>query len=220
MIKYHSYSPPLAALHGKKPSWTDRFIGLRSELSHTELQFSERYGNVSFSATLADGCKCARFKMIGYSHPERWLTAVLEVTDEQEDAIFEKCCEMAAMRPEVAKAFCLDPEKGWWDGDCCTLYPHTKGLYYGPKALKYDTPQVVFGFISKLRIKKGDKRKVFCTESCFIALMEVWPELLRFKGELKSFDGEVCHPTKKLNPDELTPSMGDMIIRNAARRMR
>ena len=216
-MKYHSYSPTLAKLHGKKPTWIDRMIGMRSDLAHTEIQFSDRYGGISFSATMADDCKCARFKMISYSHPERWLTTELSVSDEQEDAVFKKCCEMAGMHCPTMK---VEAEVGAALGE----------LFFGPNALKYDLAQVSFGFISKLRIKKGDKRKVFCTESCFIALMEAWPELLQFgisdsvtvSAEFNTEFGVMgtvfSNYLKKLDPDDLTPSLGDMIIRDFARR--
>ena len=218
-MKYHSYSPTLAQLHGKKPTWIDRMIGMRSDLAHTEIQFSDRYGGISFSATMADGCKCARFKMIGYSHPERWLTTELSVSDEQEDAVFKKCCEMAGMHCPTMK---VEAEVGAALGE----------LFFGPNALKYDLAQVSFGFISKLRIKKGDKRKVFCTKACFIALMEAWPCLLEFHKDqgdmnfiagftLDDYENKVRKtPDKKLDPDDLTPSLGDMIIRDFARRQR
>lgn len=211
-MKYHSYSPVLAQLHGKKPSWVDRFISMRSDLSHTEIQFSDRYGGISFSATMADDCKCARFKMIGYKHPERWLTTPLQVTDEQEDAIFKKCCEMADVS-SIHKLTVFGIQNTFFedmDNNRC---------FFGPNALKYDLAQVSFGFISKLRIKRGDKMRVFCTEAVYIALMEVWPEILSFVPDSFKKDPVMkCCVPYRLDPDELTPSTGDDIIRNHKRK--
>jgi len=50
--------------------------------------------------------------------------------------------------------------------------------------------------------------------------MEAWPELLKFKRPLKAFTGDVTYPTMKLNPDQLTPSLGDMVIRDFVRRIK
>jgi hypothetical protein len=202
-MKYHSYSPTLAKLHGKKTGWVDNLIKMRSEFTHTEIQFSERYGGISFSATMADSCRCARFKMIGYTHPERWLTTSLCVSDELEDAVWSKCCEMADLDPmfyELRRTMRRVIAKD--------------ELFFNTNALKYDLAQVSLGFISKWRIKRGNKTKVFCTESCFIALMEAWPELLDFWSTIPK-DG-----LKRYRPDELTPLLGDMIIRNFARGMK
>ena len=211
-MRYRSYNPTLARLYGKKPSRTDRLIQHRSELTHTEIQFSDRYGGISFSATMADDCKCARFKMIAYSHPERWCTTELEMTDEQEDAVFEKCCEMADIDRE-----CLEV----WLLGCDDSMPADGYLHYGDDALKYDLNAVRFSFITKLNLWRGHEKKVFCTESCFIALMEVWPELLCiYDRERDLGGGEWDREFKYLQPDQLTPSLGDMIIRDFARRMK
>jgi len=210
-MKYHSYNPTLARLYGKKPSRTDRLIQHRSELTHTEIQFSDRYGGISFSATMADDCKCARFKMIAYSHPERWCTTELEMTDEQEDAVFKKCCEMA----DIKSKLCWDA-KGFIEDAAKTGY-----CFKGPNALKYDLNAVRFSFITKWNLWRGHENRVFCTESCFIALMEVWPELLCiYDRERDLGGGEWDREFKYLQPDQLTPSLGDMIIRDFARRMK
>jgi hypothetical protein len=216
MTKYmvlRGYDPEMARLHGKKKTNLDRLIGLRSWLAHSELQFSSRYGGISFSATLKDGCKCARFKMIEYSHPERWRDVYIPVTEEQEKKIFEKCCEMADW---------IDPVKFNWDiGNWSQAAKGDMGCAFGPNALKYDTPAVALGFISKARFWKVRKDWVFCSMACAMALMEVWPELLDFrsdfrsKGYIKAFTGDVARPTKRqtLNPDQVHPALLDSICR-------
>jgi hypothetical protein len=218
-MKYHSYSPTLAQLHGKKLSWTKDFrsklteeaIQLRSELTHSELQFSDRYGGISFSATMADDCKCARFKMIGYSHPERWLSTELEMTDTQEDLVFAKCCEMADIGKMVNYR---TPLKN------VLFMDMGKGCYHGPNALPYDLTAVSVSFITKWNIWHGSAKKVFCTEACFVALMEAWPEMLDFEVLRSTGKGDEVEllDIKRLNPDQLHPSLGDMIIRDFVRR--
>ena len=69
------YDPDAAEKQGVKKTLTDRLIQLRSKLTHSEFQFSQRYGSVSFSFTLADHVKGARFKKITYTHPTRWEVA-------------------------------------------------------------------------------------------------------------------------------------------------
>jgi len=80
---------------GKPLTLVDRIIMLRSDLTHTEWQFSERYGGVSWSFTLADGAKGCRFKMIKYNHPKRWVTDEIPLTDEEEDKIWVEACRLA-----------------------------------------------------------------------------------------------------------------------------
>jgi hypothetical protein len=214
MTKYmvlRGYDPEMARLHGKKKTNLDRLIGLRSWLAHSEIQFSSRYGGISFSATLKDGCKCARFKMIKYSHPERWRDVYIPVTEEQEDSIMAKCLEMSDMPDGFACFMKVGTQKGkdlYWDQSDCA---------FGPNALKYDTPAVALGFISKARFWKVRKDWVFCSMACAMALMEVWPELLDFrsKGYIKAFTGDVARPTKRqtLNPDQVHPALLDSICR-------
>jgi len=89
-----SYNAKQAQLDGKPLTMTDRLIMLRSNLTHSEFRFSNRYGGISFSFTMADGANGARFKAIKYSHPKRWEKDVIPLTDEQEDMIFKEACRL------------------------------------------------------------------------------------------------------------------------------
>lgn len=81
-----SYNLVRAAIFGKKPTFVQWLIARRSiPHIHDEFRFSARYDNISFSATMMDDAKCARFKQIGYSHPERWDTVIVPMTDYEED---------------------------------------------------------------------------------------------------------------------------------------
>lgn len=205
-ITVHTHNPIRAALYGEKPDGfkalaVQKVIGLRSYHDHTEKQLSERYGGISCSATMMDGCKCFRFKMIGYSHPEFWDSVRLWVTDEQEDAMFAEACRMADLRG-----------RKWLDGAIKYKGKIDNLRYYGPNALKYDLMAVSFSFISKRTWWRPSKTKVFCTESVFILLLIAFPDILTFNDFVgKGGDYE-------LKPDQLTPSLGDMIVRDYARK--
>jgi len=90
--KIRSYNAIRAEIFGKKLTWVDKLILLRSRPhTHTEFQFSDRYDRISFSATMAEGSNCAGFKNIRYSHVrERWDTVELPFTDEQEDRAYNE----------------------------------------------------------------------------------------------------------------------------------
>ena len=90
ICKIRSYNYVRAEIFGKKPTWVNRIISIRSSpQTHTEFQFSARYDNISFSATREDGSNCARFRKIWYSHEaERWDTVDVPMTDEEEDMAY------------------------------------------------------------------------------------------------------------------------------------
>ena len=145
-----------------KKTWIDRAIQLRSQETHTETQYSGRYGGVSSSATRADGCKSQRFKYIdGYiRHPKRWKSIVIPCTDEQEDLMFEYDCKMAdRTRSDV------EHEIG---------FGFTS---FGPNALKYDTLGVILCNISHRRILRSSDKLVWCTESRIMSLLKAFPDL-------------------------------------------
>jgi hypothetical protein len=90
IIKIRSFNAYRAKKFGYEYTASDKIIMMRSLLhTHTELQFSERHNEVSFSSTLQDDVKGCRFKQIEYSHPERWDTLSLFVTDEEEDLMYQ-----------------------------------------------------------------------------------------------------------------------------------
>jgi hypothetical protein len=55
---------------------------------HTELQFSDRYDNISVSATSAEGANCVRFKDIGYTDLVKWDTVCIPATPSEEDLVY------------------------------------------------------------------------------------------------------------------------------------
>ena len=97
--KIRSFNAVRAEIFGVKPTFSQRIILLRSQPHvHTEFQFSERYDNVSFSATMMEGSNCARFKDIQYSYEkERWDTVIVPMTNGQEDIAYRKALELAGM---------------------------------------------------------------------------------------------------------------------------
>jgi hypothetical protein len=91
-----SYNARRAEMFGKKLTAIDKLIMLRSPIwTHTEVQFSQRYGGVSFSATMQDNANCCRFKQIEYTHQaERWDDVIIPMNDEQEDMAYAKAKEL------------------------------------------------------------------------------------------------------------------------------
>ena len=114
--KLRSYNARRAAIFGTKLSKVDRLILLRSDMyTHSEFEFSARYNNVSFSATMADGSKCARFKPIDYSHiRERWDAVRLNYTDEQEDNAFNLAGSLAGTPYDVKGQICHATHFNLW----------------------------------------------------------------------------------------------------------
>ena len=114
--KIQSYNYVRAKMFGKKPTLVNRLIAVRSApQTHTEFQFSERYGNISFSATMQDDSKCARFKQIAYSHArERWDTVVVPMTDQQEDMAWNKAKQLEGTPYDLIGLIChVTPLKIW-----------------------------------------------------------------------------------------------------------
>ena len=87
---------------GYKLTITDRLILRRSPMHiHTELQFSSRHQNISFSSTMRDNANGTRFKNIEYSHPEYWDSIVIQVTDAEEDKMLKKARAMLGMKYDL-----------------------------------------------------------------------------------------------------------------------
>ncbi len=85
-----AYNAREAKRHGKATTAIQRAILLISDpLTHTEFQFSARGDGMSFSSTIQDGDNGVRFKHIDYSHPERWVSLLLPMTNRQEDMGYE-----------------------------------------------------------------------------------------------------------------------------------
>ena len=152
---------------------SDRLIMLRSDETHSEFQFSSRYGRVSASATMADECRCFRFKKIDYEkHPLRWHTDIVKLTDEQEDRIMFAALHMAGLiRPINLDKYpnlghlALDQYAVTFNG------AYNAQIWFGSKALKYDLAGVSISFIiPKWRIWRPHERWVWCSESITILL--------------------------------------------------
>ncbi len=86
-----AYNGRRAEMFGDKMMPVQRAIMLRSFWAHTEWQFSARYDNKSFSATMDEG---ARLKDIGYSHAYRWDSILVPLNDEGEDRAMAKAKEL------------------------------------------------------------------------------------------------------------------------------
>lgn len=147
-----------------KKTWTDRLIRIKSKYTHTETQYSDRYGGISASATMADGCNCFRFKNIDYTkHPRRWKSVVISCTDEQEDLMFAEDCKMADVDEHYMRSACFDPAPN--------------RCYYGWRPMKYDKIGVILCNISHRRIIGSSDKVLWCTESRIKTLLTAFLDL-------------------------------------------
>ena len=84
-----------ANLDGKKLTPVDRIImSVSDPLVHTEFQFSDRKNSVSHSATMRGDFNCSRDLQIKYTHPLRWTSLILPMTDQQEEKAWSKSREL------------------------------------------------------------------------------------------------------------------------------
>jgi len=204
-IRIRSVNSTMKLLYGDKLTWTEKAIRLRSKLVHMELQFSDRYGSISFSATKADGCNCARFKMIQYTHAYRWSTILIPVTAEQEARLFAKACEMADIQAK--------------DYAELRMRPDFIGCYYGPDAIKYDIAGVSLSFISKRRWWNPSNERNWCNETVGLLVMVVWPDIFIVEDEYHSSRPHVDDCTSimygytSIPPHEQLPDQTHYMIR-------
>jgi len=148
-----------------KISFADWLIRWKSDETHSEFQLSSRYGGISVSVTMEDGCKCVRFKWIDYTkHPLRWLSQIIPLTDEQEDAIFAEACKLADISTNVMLATCE------------SSYMYSGYCYHGPNARKYDLVGVVLCNLSKWRIIRSNKKWYWCSELVCHLIQVAYPD--------------------------------------------
>lgn len=203
-----SFNLPRAILFGYKPTKLDRMIGWRSDHKHTELQFSTRYGGISFSCTMADGVGGCRFKMIKYSHPEYWDAVYVPVTVEQEAKMWAKAMAMS-------------------DTGGCVKFPH--GLvwalehddpkahsecHYGPNHVKYDRGGAAFSYWTKWDIYKPSKKKRVCCRAVTEVVLAGYPLAMDISiPTWKSEDGRTGYYDTS-DYASMTPSEIDGMMRN------
>jgi len=195
-IKLRTKNAKMLMLYGDKLTASEWLRKARTNGLHTEVQHSSRYGDISNSCTLSDGCNGGRFKMIGYSHPYRWSTLCIPCTDEQEARIFAKGCEMA----DVCKGFA-----GWVNNPSVKITE----CEYGPNHVKYDKRAAFFSFISKHNIWKPSKTKMICNRYCAELLLEVWPDMLDKNWTNKNGDLMFGYE----DPAHLTPDQLEYLAR-------
>ena len=207
-----TWNKKMILLHGDKLTKTQKAIGLRSNGLHVEWRFSDRYGRISWSCTLADGCGCCRFKMINYSHPYRQSRVRVPVTAEQEALLFKEACRMAGLSVEQAISWIKNPKGGWKVGNHTTIFP-AKECYYGPNAIKYDKYGASFSFITKWQIWKMHEADMICNEACANLGLKVWPDLL-IASHVPAYDAKDDRPAKKYDPAKLTPDQFEYMVRH------
>ncbi len=88
-VKYRFFDYKRSLELGRKRTFAGELIKRRSDLTHSEFQFSPFFHDISFSSTIEDAFKGCRFKMIYYTHAW-WRTIERQVSAEQELAIWFK----------------------------------------------------------------------------------------------------------------------------------
>ncbi len=184
-----SYNAKRAAIFGKPLTKMDRLILLRSRWwTHSEYQFSERYGGYCWSATLRDNAKCVRFKSISIKrHPERWDLTRIPMTDLEEDHAWQIACIMA------------DLPIDWLQYPQDFAFFKEGGCYYGNNPVKYD----VWGqgcHATRLKLWKPNEAKTWCSKAVARPIFAAkgiapYPKLWKLHNEIM--------------PDEL-----DMLVRH------
>jgi len=110
ICKAQAFNARQAVLFGYELSTTDRLVFVKSDPQvHIEWQFSKRYEDVSFSASLKDGG--CRFKNIGYSTPSFWDTIEIPLTDDQEDAAYHRAEELNGKEYDWLGAVLFNPDR-------------------------------------------------------------------------------------------------------------
>jgi len=179
LCELKSYNAKRAAIFGKNLTNVQKIISLRSfPETHSEFKFSSRYKNLSFSATMQDECKCARFKLIEYSHEkERWDTTKIPMTDLEEDMAWLRACVMANLPIDFHNA------------------PIVEGIsYYGLNAIPYD----LFGQLchaTKLKFWKPSAKKTWCSKAVSAVICEGRKDFLELLNRFNLID--------ELRPDQL-----------------
>jgi len=125
MIKLRSFNAYRAEKYGYHITSVDKLIMQRSYLhTHSEIQFNN---GISYSATMADGAKCCRFKDIQYSHPEYWDTIYITTTEEQDNTVYDFCKSVEGQPYDLVGLLSFTTEMGiikpardkWWCSEVC-----------------------------------------------------------------------------------------------------
>ena len=88
-MKIRSFNAIRAEIYGHKLNKVQKAILIRSKpYVHTEIQFGPFHDGISFSATMAEGEDCARFKHISYDHSTYWDVIEVPLTEIQENVAY------------------------------------------------------------------------------------------------------------------------------------
>ena len=210
MMRTMSFNLYRAMLFGYKPTAIQRLIYLRSDHVHMELQFSSRYGGISFSSTLMDGVDGCRFKMIEYSHPDYWDEAYIPVTWEQENKMFIKACEMAGTG--ILKEYAERGQQHIEDARTACHPNLTSGRpYYGPNHVKYDKMGAGISYITQWKLWKPHKKKMVCNRACCEVILVGKPDAMGINSDPE-------WPLITADYASMTPSQAHGMLMNYTRR--
>jgi len=140
----------------RKAGWLENFSIVRELIArrsypyvHSEIQFGERYGYISFSATMEDKAKGCRFKDIGYSSGY-WAFHNIPVTKEKEDLCFLRAMCLAGLSCSAQEVI-----------DTCK----DNVAVYGKTAKKYDLLGLL-SFATPLEVIVPNRDRYWCSEAC------------------------------------------------------
>ncbi|MBP8982920.1 MAG: hypothetical protein KBG19_07810 [Bacteroidales bacterium] len=190
-----TYDALQAQKEGKPLTTADKIILLRSKYTHSEFQFSERYDNVSFSFSLADGSDGARFKNIKYEHMERWKTQIIPISDNIEDGLWRVACTLAYLPLDwildttgkyatITDGEIVYKGKLNWKYDLIGLLTHAL-----KKSPDWKTNLIRSGLWFWTTFIKADPNKAWCSEG--VAMLIKWAFY------------DFCKNPEKLDPEEL-----------------
>ena len=150
-----SWNARRAVNYGGKLTAVDQIILIKSDpMTHSEFEFSSRNDGISFSATMRDNQDCCRFMDISYSHPNRWTSLVLPMTDEQEDRAYARAAKLNGMGYDLIGLGSFGtkwdiikphPDKLWCSEACAELIKAAYGYgddfvphFYSPTSLYFE----------------------------------------------------------------------------------
>ena len=153
----YSYNYKRARQNGAKFSLIGWLISRIDEWTHSEIRFSGMFRRVSFSCTNADKTHCCRFKLIKYSHRERWDVDQVPCSVQNEMKRILKACRLADVPFAELEKWLKTAKPG--------------DVKFGKKAVKYDTWGTALSFISRLKIVKSSTTGQRCCEAVANVIM-------------------------------------------------
>ena len=138
-MKLRAFNARRAVMYGHHLTPIQRAILAKSDpWVHMEIQASDLYCKISFSATMAEGLDCARFRDILYTHPEFWDTVEIPMTKREESIAWVEAHEMEGTPYDKVGVLSQatdwdiikpDPDKTWCSKTCARVICKAKPAF-------------------------------------------------------------------------------------------